>query len=132
MRLEITEGALQNHPKQLLDSMKVLRDYGFKILMDDFGSEYSSLNMLQEVPVDILKLDMRFLRGNDEYGRKNDIIASTISMAHKIGMKTVAEGIEEPEQAEFLNNLGCNYGQGFYYAKPMPEKEFQELLDQYN
>jgi diguanylate cyclase (GGDEF)-like protein len=132
LRLEITEGALQNHPKQLLDSMKVLRDYGFKILMDDFGSEYSSLNMLQEVPVDILKLDMIFLRGNDEYGRKNDIIASTISMAHKIGMKTVAEGIEEPEQAEFLNNLGCNYGQGFYYAKPMPEKEFQELLDQYN
>jgi EAL domain-containing protein (putative c-di-GMP-specific phosphodiesterase class I) len=132
MRLEITEGALKNHPEQLLESIRVLRAYGFTILMDDFGSEYSSLNMLQEVPVDILKLDMQFLRGNDEYGRKNDIIASTISMAHKIGMKTVAEGIEESEQAQFLNSLGCNYGQGFYYARPMPEKEFKELLDQYS
>ena len=97
--------------------------------MDDFGSGYSSLNMLKEVPVDILKLDMRFLAGNDVFGREASILASIVHMAHDIGMATVAEGIETEEQASFLKKIACEYGQGYYYSRPIPSEKFLELLD---
>ena len=129
LRLEITESAYTDNPQQLLDTIGVLRKYGFDILMDDFGSGYSSLNMLKEVPVDILKLDMRFLAGNDVFGREASILASIVHMAHDIGMATVAEGIETEEQASFLKKIACEYGQGYYYSRPIPSEKFLELLD---
>ena len=129
LHLEITESAYTDNPQQLLDTIGVLRKYGFDILMDDFGSGYSSLNMLKEVPVDILKLDMRFLAGNDVFGREASILASIVHMAHDIGMATVAEGIETEEQASFLKKIACEYGQGYYYSRPIPSEKFLELLD---
>jgi len=127
LRLEVTESAYADNPAQLLEELKKLRAYGFKILMDDFGSGYSSLNMLKEAPVDILKLDMKFLSGRDEYDRERHILASMVHLATAIGMKVVAEGIETEEQVNYLKKIHCEYGQGYYYARPMPLEEFKEL-----
>ena len=128
MRLEITESAYTDNPQQLLAAMKELQSYGFQVLMDDFGSGYSSLNMLKDVPVDILKLDMKFLENQGISGRGPEILASLVRMAKKLGMRTIAEGIETKEQGEFLRSIGCEYGQGYYYARPMPADAFTGLL----
>lgn len=129
LRLEITESAYMDNPDQLLEEIESLRKYGFKILMDDFGSGYSSLNMLKEVPIDIIKLDMKFLSGEDNYGREHSILGSIIHMVREIGMETVSEGIETEEQARFLGDMSCEYGQGYYFARPMPIKEFLALTE---
>ena len=129
LRLEITESAYMDDPEQLLREMDILRRSGFKILIDDFGSGYSSLNMLKDASADIIKLDMKFLSGNDSYGREKNILASMVRMAREIGMETVAEGIETEEQAAFLKKMGCEYGQGYYYAKPMPLEEFLKKVE---
>ena len=126
MRLEITESAYTDNPQQLLAAMKELQNYGFQVLMDDFGSGYSSLNMLKDVPVDILKMDMKFLEDQGISGRGPEILASLVRMAKKLGMRTIAEGIETKEQGDFLRSVGCEYGQG--YARPMPADSFTSLL----
>ena len=96
--------------------------------MDDFGSGYSSLNMLKDVPVDILKMDIKFLENQGISGRGPEILASLVRMAKKLGMHTIAEGIETKEQGDFLRSVGCEYGQGYYYARPMPADAFTNLL----
>lgn len=128
MRLEITESAYTDNPQQLLAAMKELQNYGFQVLMDDFGSGYSSLNMLKDTPVDILKMDMKFLEDQGISGRGPEILASLVRMAKKLGMRTIAEGIETKEQGDFLRSVGCEYGQGYYYARPMPADSFTSLL----
>lgn len=128
MRLEITESAYTDNPQQLLAAMKELQNYGFQVLMDDFGSGYSFLNMLKDVPVDILKMDMKFLENQGISGRGPEILASLVRMAKKLGMHTIAEGIETKEQGDFLRSVGCEYGQGYYYARPMPADAFTNLL----
>lgn len=128
MRLEITESAYTDNPQQLLAAMKELQNYGFQVLMDDFGSGYSSLNMLKDAPVDILKMDMKFLEDQGISGRGPEILASLVRMAKKLGMRTIAEGIETKEQGDFLRSVGCEYGQGYYYARPMPADSFTSLL----
>lgn len=128
LRVEITESAYTDNPVQLLEAMKELQKYGFKILMDDFGSGYSSLNMLKDVPVDILKMDMKFLEGQGISSRGPEILASLVGMAGRLDMQTIAEGIETEEQAEFLRSIGCEYGQGYYFARPMPATDFMNLL----
>ena len=132
LRLEITESAYTDNPHQLLDAMRELQNQGFLILMDDFGSGYSSLNMLKDVPVDVLKLDMRFLSGEDPANRGASILAAIIRMAQSLEMVTIAEGIETKDQSEFLGSTGCDYGQGYYYARPMPRADFQKLLAEKN
>ena len=99
---------------------------GFKIAMDDFGSGYSSLNTLKDVPIDILKLDMGFLRG-DNVDKGESIIRHVVSMAKELGLSIVTEGVEKLEQADFLKHVGCSIVQGFYYARPMPINHFEEL-----
>lgn len=128
LRLEITESAYMDNPDQLMVEMDILRKCGFKILIDDFGSGYSSLNMLKDASADVIKLDMKFLTGGDCYGREKSILASVIQMAKEIGMETVAEGIETEEQAKLLKEMHCDYGQGYYYAKPMPVEDFLKLI----
>lgn len=130
MRLEITESAYTDNPIQLVQEVSYLQKAGFQILMDDFGSGYSSLNMLKEMPVDILKLDMKFLSGEDFYGRESNILSYIIQMTQSMGMTTVAEGIETEAQAEFLKQLSCKYGQGYYYARPMPKEDFIGNLEE--
>ena len=99
------------------------------MLLDDFGSGYSSLNTLKDMPVDILKLDMSFLRdfGTDE--RTKHIIGHIVAMAHDLDLKVVVEGVETQEQVDFLRETSCHLAQGFFYARPMPEADFTEVLD---
>lgn len=123
---EVTESAYTTESEAIFEQLCRLQKKHYTILMDDFGSGYSSLNMLQEAPVDILKLDMKFLLGKDDNGRSEVIIESVIRMAHKLGFRVIAEGVETKEQCEMLLRLGCLYGQGYYFSKPIPAEEFEK------
>lgn len=101
---------------------------GFRILMDDFGSGYSSLNMLKEAPVDEIKLDMRFLSAADSYGRAEEILHMVITMGNHMKLSIIAEGVETEQQKVMLQGFGCNKAQGYFYARPMREAEYTELL----
>ena len=129
MEVEITESAYVENAHLLRDFIDELHRLGFTVEMDDFGSGYSSLNMLQEIPVDVLKLDMRFLYGVHGDDRGGSVLASTMSMAHQLHLQVIAEGVESEEQARFLAGIGCKQAQGFYYAAPMPEEDFTRLYD---
>lgn len=126
IELELTESAFFDDKSTLLSTVKKLKDYGFKISMDDFGAGYSSLNSLKELPLDIIKLDAEFFRGIDDVNRANTIVGDTIALAKKLGMEIVAEGIETREQVDFLAKQDCDLIQGFYFAKPLPVDEFIE------
>lgn len=125
IHLEITETAYTENPQQIVDVVKKLKKLGFIIEMDDFGSGYSSLNMLSELPIDILKLDMGFVQGDLNNTNSNNILSFIISLAKWMGYNVVAEGIETEEQIQMLRNMDCNFVQGYYYAKPMPKREFE-------
>ena len=103
-----------------------LAERGFTVLMDDFGSGYSSLNMLKDINVDVLKIDMRFLDRDDR--RSKDIMESVIRMARWLDLPVIAEGVETREQVNFLLDVGCSYAQGYYYARPMEAAAFEALL----
>ncbi len=128
LRLEVTESAYTEQPEELIYAVTKLRERGFIVEMDDFGSGYSSLNMLRNLPVDVLKLDMGFLR--DEKSDSSDavILNSVIRMAHGLDIPIVAEGVETIEQAEMLKTMGCRLMQGYFFAKPMPIEQFYKLL----
>ena len=96
--------------------------------MDDFGSGYSSLNVLREVDLDVIKLDMLFLSEKTENNRGGTIISSIVRMAKWLDMPVIAEGVETMSQADFLKSIGCEYIQGYLYSKPLPEADFEELL----
>lgn len=128
VELEVTESAFFDDKDMLINTIKQLRAYGFPISMDDFGAGYSSLNSLKDIPLDTLKLDAEFFRGEDELGRGALIVRETISLARELHMCVVAEGIERREQVDFLASLGCDMIQGYYFAKPMPLNEFEEKM----
>ena len=96
--------------------------------MDDFGSGYSSLNMLKEAPVDEIKLDMRFLSAADPYGSAEEILHMIITMGNHMKLSIIAEGVENEQQKVMLQGFGCNKAQGYFYARPMREAEYTELL----
>ena len=125
---EITESAYMADQEALTERVTKLRNIGFAIAMDDFGSGYSSLNALKDIPIDVLKLDMGFLRGGTNIERGNEIIAHMVRMAKALNLKIVAEGVETKEQADFLTDQGCDVIQGYYYAHPMPIREFEEKV----
>lgn len=126
IELELTESAFFDDKDVLLNTIKKLKAYGFEISMDDFGAGYSSLNSLKELPLDVVKLDAGFFRDADESGRGKLIVEDTISLAKKLDMRIVAEGIETREQVDFLAEMNCDLIQGYYFAKPMPINEFEE------
>lgn len=127
LHFEVTESAYSDSQSMIINRINMIRAMGFKVAMDDFGSGYSSLNTLKDVPIDILKLDMGFLRGsNVERGER--ILEDVIRMVSNLNLELVSEGVETREQADFLTALGCNVIQGYYYARPMPQKEFEERL----
>ncbi|MDD3410323.1 MAG: EAL domain-containing protein [Eubacteriales bacterium] len=128
LELEITESTYAENARLMLDVIAELKSQGFVVEMDDFGSGYSSLNMLKEIPVDVLKIDMRFLSGGDSTGRGDSILDSVVNMAHRLGLPVVAEGVETREQVDFLSSLRCDSAQGYYYYRPMPVQEFEALL----
>ena len=127
LQLELTESAYTGNPKAIKEMMEQLQKKGFSILMDDFGSGYSSLNVLKDIVVDVLKMDMKFFAGDDREGRGENIMAAVIRMAKWLNMPVVAEGVERIEQVEFLRSIGCEYVQGYYFAKPMPVEEYEKL-----
>lgn len=130
LHLEITESAYTENQEQLLEIIGRLKSMGFVIEMDDFGKGYSSLNMLSELPIDILKLDMRFIQHRSRTENRRNIISFIISLAKWMNLSIVAEGVESEEQIELLRTLDCTYVQGYYFARPMPCSEFTEILFQ--
>lgn len=128
LQLELTESAYANIPELMRGTMKRLRDYGFTLLMDDFGSGYSSLNMLKDITVNVLKIDMRFLSECDTPGRGENILDSILRMAKWLDMQVLVEGVETLDQVTFLRNIGCEYVQGYYFAEPMPACEFEKKV----
>lgn len=128
LELEITESAYTEDPEQIITITRQLREAGFVILMDDFGTGYSSLNMLKDIQIDVLKLDMGFLKSSDYSAKGGNILIAILKMAESLKMQTIAEGVETKEQVEFLKSIGCKYVQGFYYSKPLPVGEFEKLI----
>lgn len=125
LRLEITETAFTGSAQHIIDVVGELIARGFTVEIDDFGSGYSSLNTLKDVPAQILKLDMRFLQsGNSDRG--GNIVESVVRMAKWLGMSVIAEGVETAEQADYLRSIGCSYMQGYLYARPMPAASYEE------
>lgn len=126
IELELTESAFFDDKDILLNTVSKMKELGFKVSMDDFGSGFSSLNSLKELPLDVLKLDAEFFRGEGHLEKANLIVGETITLAKKLGMTIVAEGIETREQVDFLAGLECDLIQGYYFAKPMPISEFEK------
>ena len=131
LNLELTESAYMDDPALMSRTVRQLQDAGFTIMMDDFGSGYSSLNTLKDLPVNILKIDMKFLSAEAESsdGRNECILASVIRMAGWLEIPVIMEGVETEQQVNFLKSIGCGYVQGFYFAKPMPVDAYEKLVD---
>lgn len=127
LNLEITESAYMESPDQLIGAVKDLRSAGFTVEMDDFGSGYSSLNTLKDVPVDVLKLDMGFL-DTHESTRGGLILASIVRMARWLDLPTIAEGVETSKQAAYLASIGCEYMQGYLFSRPVDRETFERML----
>ena len=133
IELEITEtmfGDLDDNAQNdnALEIIKALHDMGFSLSVDDFGSGYSSFTLLNQLPMDVMKIDRSLLNGAESSERMRSILARVIQLGHDLKMKVLCEGIETPEQEAVLLSLGCNYGQGFLNGKPMPMEEFEEFL----
>jgi len=128
VRVELTERALLENNDVVLENMYALKKMGVKILLDDFGTGYSSLSYLHRFPMDVLKIDRSFIESVHERGNHQAIIKTIIDLAANLNMATVGEGIENEADAELLKTMGCNYGQGFYYFKPLPSDEVERIL----
>ncbi|MCD7990377.1 MAG: EAL domain-containing protein [Clostridia bacterium] len=129
IEIEITESAYVEEYKVITAVVEELRSAGFTVLMDDFGSGYSSLNMLKDVNVDVLKIDMKFLdMDHESMGKSMGILEAITRMANIVGIRMIAEGVENKEQMELLLDMGCTYGQGYYFYHPMPIEVFEPIL----
>ncbi|MAL99118.1 MAG: hypothetical protein CL583_11810 [Alteromonadaceae bacterium] len=126
--VEITESVLLNASSKTADKLLELRNAGLELAIDDFGTGYSSMAYLKKYEVDYLKIDQSFISDADNEASSRTIAESMILMAHKLGLKVVAEGVETKAQRDWLRSVGCDFAQGFYYSAPLPAKEFEELL----
>lgn len=126
--LEITETSYTENSKQLIVVVKKLKEIGFNIEMDDFGSGYSSLNMLEELPIDILKLDIKFLETSSKTKNNIGILNFVVGLGRWLDLSLIVEGVETIEQVNYLKSIGYTYGQGYYFAKPMPKDDFDNYL----
>ncbi|MBQ8435120.1 MAG: EAL domain-containing protein, partial [Oscillospiraceae bacterium] len=128
LELEITETVYYDDQHALENILEKLKKSGYTLLMDDFGSGFSSLSMLKNTPFDVLKIDRNFLNETMITDRGKKIIQHTICLSNDIGMNTVAEGVETKEQADYLLKCGCCIAQGYYYSKPVPTEDFEKML----
>ena len=126
LRIEITETVMMNDSAEKLKTISNLREAGFVVEMDDFGSGYSSLNMLNNTPVDIIKIDMMFLRNIQDQTRTTTILRNMVNMMTELGLPSIVEGVETQEQFDLLSQIGCSYFQGYLFARPIPVEEFEE------
>lgn len=128
IELELTESAIFDNLDRIYQFTERMHSYGLLIAMDDFGSGYSSLNMLKDVPIDILKIDKGFLDGAQDNTRRDIIFSSIVVMARKLHIRIVVEGVEYAENVELMRACGCSIAQGYYFAKPMSGKDFGEII----
>jgi EAL domain-containing protein (putative c-di-GMP-specific phosphodiesterase class I) len=124
----ITERLFVENPDYAMNFLEEVRSAGVKVAIDDFGTGYSSLAYLESLPVDIIKLDMEFVHRMEKSQKSLAIAETVIELARKLGMETIAEGVENGEQLKLLKLLGCTYVQGYYLSKPMSEKQIDKLL----
>ena len=130
IELELTESIFADM-QDISRGVEELKANGYHLSVDDFGSGYSSLNMIKEIPIDTLKIDRDFLSDDEqESGRYQKVIRKVVELAKELNMSIICEGVEKEEQADFLQSVGCMYAQGFLYAKPMPEQDFLDLLEE--
>ena len=129
LELEITEGVLMSGHDYIYDALQKLTQLGIEIAMDDFGTGYSSLSYLRQYPFDVLKIDRSFINDISTSSADRELISASITMAHGLKLKVVAEGIETEEQLAYINKLSCDYAQGYLFGKPQPESDFFALLE---
>ncbi|MEG1809030.1 MAG: EAL domain-containing protein, partial [Oscillospiraceae bacterium] len=128
LEIELTENVVFEDVSRLSEIINEIHAAGFGCSMDDFGSGYSSLNLIKDIHVDTLKLDRSFFSGSlSDISRTESVVGSVVTMSKALGMVTVAEGVEDRIHVDMLKRLGCDYIQGYYYAKPMPIKDFETL-----
>lgn len=130
IKIEITESAYSDNPHQVQEAVKKLHEYGFLLMMDDFGSGYSSLNILKDLPIDVLKVDMKFLDNFEKSQKAPIILEAVVRMAKWMKLQVVAEGVETKKEWDYLKSVECDLLQGYYFYKPMPEEAFSSLLGQ--
>ena len=128
LHLEITESAYTENSKQIITTVDQLRSRGFIVEMDDFGSGYSSLNMLSQLKLDVLKLDMKFIQNEASQNSDRGILRLMVEMAHRMNLSVVAEGVETQQQLRRLQEIGCDYVQGYLFSRPLPEEEYTTVL----
>ena len=132
LKLEITESVIMNNTEQAIKTVKELREMGVRVSIDDFGTGYSSLSYLHRFPIDTLKVDRSFINRiglEDEHG---EIIQTIIKLAFNLGMDVVAEGVENLEQLNFLKDINCEYGQGYYYSRPVDSFSALEMIEKFS
>ncbi|MCY7296552.1 bifunctional diguanylate cyclase/phosphodiesterase [Alteromonas sp. a30] len=129
LELEITESIVMDEPQIVVEALRELKDNGVQVAIDDFGTGFSSMSYLQQLPLDRLKVDRAFVN-EIELGHSAFIAETIITLGQKLGLKTIAEGVEKREQASYMLNIGCDEAQGFLYAKPMPYNELVAFLKQ--
>ena len=128
LHLEITESAYAENVDQLIRVVDTFRDRGFLIELDDFGAGYSSLNMLANLPIDVLKMDMKFMQSVTRDEKSRRMVQIIMEIADFLQVPVVAEGVENEEQYRLLKDMGCQYIQGYYFSRPLPATEFEELI----
>ncbi len=129
IHVEVTESALTEDTEGLKNALDTLHEKGYSLWLDDFGSGYSALNVLKDFEFDVLKIDMVFLKNMESNEKSKKIIKSIIDLANSLGMKTLSEGVETEEAADFLESAGCGRLQGYYYGKPMPIEDLYKMVD---
>ena len=129
LRIEITETIMMTDAESRMDILRRFRDAGFIVEMDDFGSGYSSLNQLKDMPLDVLKIDMKFLSKSENSHKAEIILRNVLRLSSDLGLYSLTEGVETEEQYKMLREMGCNLFQGYYFAKPMAVDEFEKLCD---
>ena len=128
IKLEITESLLMGNPLRAIDLLTRLKELGAEIAIDDFGTGYSSFSYLHRFPIDTLKIDQSFVSTMESDAKSMMIVRSLVKLSKAMGMKVIAEGVETQEQMAELRTMGCDYGQGYLFAKPLPEKDFLDFL----
>jgi EAL domain-containing protein (putative c-di-GMP-specific phosphodiesterase class I) len=129
LRIEITETAMNDESVDMIKIINDLRKHGFIVEMDDFGSGYSSLNLLKDINLDLIKIDMQFLKDSERNMKASLIIKNIIDMSEDLGIDTLTEGVETEIQYKQLSGMGCKMFQGYYFAKPMPVEDFEKLTE---
>jgi EAL domain-containing protein (putative c-di-GMP-specific phosphodiesterase class I) len=131
LQVEITESTIMNDPEQSIKILQKIKDLGIGIAIDDFGTGYSSLSYLQRLPVDMLKVDLSFVKTIGQDINSENTIKSIIALANSLNLLTSAEGVETEAQQDFLQQAHCQYLQGYHYGQPMPAKEMTEWLHEH-